>query len=338
MFINSAVSGQPAGGPAPGDGSGAIRSGLKRNGASEYMEKNEAGNAPAEAFVAEWMDAARGLWESMATLGADPPRPFGIPGKNQQEKMWKSWETGRKMVQSMTAWFSRPEAVEEMQKGLDAVPDLLTGLARRSMESHMELQRQWMDRAAMAGRDTRACGFGDIDQETFRFLRELYEKELRKFLEIPQLGLNRFHQEKFNRMVDRQTMFQTALAEFLHMFCLPIEKTTGVMQEKLEEMAETGELHDDIKNYYNLWVKILEGHYMTLLKSDEYTQVMDNTIASFVEYKAAREEFLCDMLRNLPVPTHRDMDALYKDLHVLKKKYRELSRKLDSRMSGEENA
>jgi hypothetical protein len=38
---------------------------------------------------------------------------------------------------------------------------------------------------------------------------------------------------------------------------------------------------------------------------------MDNTIAAFVDYKDAREDFLCDMLQSLPVPTNRDMDALY---------------------------
>ena len=302
------------------------------------METNEANHDTAEAFFIDWMDSARGIWENMAKLGADAPRNFGIPGKSQQKKMQKSWETGGKMFQSMMAGLGKPESVEEMLKGLDAAPELVTGLARQSWESYFDLQKQWMERAAKAGRATKAYSFEDIDQDTFKSLRALYEKEIQKFLHVPQLGLNRFHQEKFNRLVDNQALFQTSLGEFLYMFYVPIEKTTGVMQEKLEEMAEAGEIHEDFKVYYNMWIKILEGHYMTLLKSPEYVQVMDSTIESLVDYKAAKEDFLCDMLQNLPIPTNREMDALYKELHVLKKKFRELSRKLDSVVSEEENA
>jgi hypothetical protein len=110
------------------------------------------------------------------------------------------------------------------------------------------------------------------------------------------------------------------------------------MQEKLEEMAEAGELHDDAKAYYTMWIKILEGHYMTILKSPEYAQVMDNTIAAFVDYKDAREDFLCDMLQSLPVPTNRDMDALYKDFHAMKKRLREVTRELERHASEDDNA
>jgi hypothetical protein len=120
------------------------------------------------------------------------------------------------------------------------------------------------------------------------------------------------------------------VGEFLYMFYAPLEKTSGVMQERLEEMAEAGEVHSDAKAYYNMWIKILEGHYMTLLKSPEYAQVMDNTIASFVDYKSAKEDFLCDLLQHLPIPTNQEMDTLYKDFHTLKKKVRELSKKRDS--------
>jgi class III poly(R)-hydroxyalkanoic acid synthase PhaE subunit len=302
------------------------------------MEKNESNPSTAEAAVADWMNAAKSLWENFSQVGTDAPRSYSIPGKSQQEKLWKSWETGAKMFQAMAGYLGKPETAEEMLKGLDAAPDLMTGLVRQSWEGYFDLQKQWMERTAKIGRNTKAYSFEDIDQETFKSIRELYEKEFRKFLQIPQLGLNRFHQEKLNRLVDRQNLFQTALGEFLYMFYVPLEKTTGVMQEKLEEMAEAGELHDDAKAYYTMWIKILEGHYMTILKSPEYAQVMDNTIAAFVDYKDAREDFLCDMLQSLPVPTNRDMDALYKDFHAMKKKLREVTRELERHASEDDNA
>ncbi|MGD9878273.1 poly(R)-hydroxyalkanoic acid synthase subunit PhaE [Desulfococcus sp.] len=299
------------------------------------MDGRSKDSTNSEPLAGEWMKQFTAFWETMTQAGAGTFMPNGMPGKAQQEKLRKHWETGGKIFQAMTAFLNKPETLEGMLKGLDAAPDLLSQLVRQSWEGYFDLQRQWLERAAKMGSETRAYSFEDIDQDTFKFVRELYEKEFRKFLQIPQLGLTRFHQERFNEMIDCHNLFQTAIAEFIYIFYVPIEKTTAVMQEKLEAMAEAGELHDDFRTYYNMWIKTLEGHYMTLLKSPEYTQVMDNTIAALVKYKTAREDFVCDMLHNLPIPTHRDMDALYKDFYVLKKKVRELSRKLDNRLSEE---
>jgi hypothetical protein len=299
------------------------------------MEKDNNDPTGTEFLMGDWMNQVMGFWENMAKGGTEAFGSHGMPGKIHQEKTWKNWETGGKMFQAMMAFLGKPETVEGMLKGLDAAPDFLTRLSRQSWEGYFDLQKQWMERAAKVGSETKAYSFEDIDQDTFKSIRELYEKEFRKFLHVPQLGLTRFYQEKFNRLIDRHNLFQTALGELIYMFYVPIEKTTGVMQEKLEEMAEAGEIHDDFKAYYNMWIKILEGHYMTLLKSPEYAQVMDNTIEAFVDYKAVKEDFLCDLLQNLPIPTNRDMDALYKDFHVLKKKFRELSRKVDGHLSEE---
>lgn len=302
------------------------------------MEKNEPNHTPAAAWIADWMDAANSLWENMSNSEAGGPRMFELPGKSQQEKIQKSWESGAKMLQAMAASLGRPETVEASLKGLDTVPEIMGTLARQSWEGSLDLQKQWLERMGKVDQTTRSCCFEDLDQNTFRSIRDLYEKELRKFLQVPQLGLNRFHQEKVNRLIDSQTIFQTALGEFLYMFCLPFEKTAGAMQEKLEQMAAAGELHDDAKAYYNMWIKVLEGQYMTLLQSPEYAEAMDNAITSFVSFKSAREEVLCDMLKSLPIPTNQDMDALYKDVHILKKKFRELSKRLDAGAAEAEHA
>jgi len=145
---------------------------------------------------------------------------------------------------------------------------------------------------------------------------------------VPSLGLNRFHQERITRVMDKHNLFQTAFNEFLYVFHMPIKKASAVMQKKAEEMAEKGEYFTDFKEYYNQWVKELESQYMTLLKTSEYTQIMDDTIGAWVSYKEAREELLYDLLKQLPIPTNREMDELYKDFHHLKKQVRELSKEL----------
>ena len=68
---------------------------------------------------------------------------------------------------------------------------------------------------------------------------------------------------------------------------------------------------------------------MKLLQSPDYTRVMDKTIAALVDYRNARDEMMYDMLKNLPIPTNREMDELYKEFYELKKKVRKLSKKVD---------
>ena len=145
-------------------------------------------------------------------------------------------------------------------------------------------------------------------------------------MHIPQLGLARFYQERVSRALDEFNIFQANVAEFLHIFFLPMEKASKVMQEKLSEMAESGELPGDPKAYYQMWIKILEGHYMTLFKSPEYANAMGQTLNALENYKIAREKVIEDMLGMFPVPTQKDMDELYKELYHLKKKVKALEK------------
>ncbi len=286
-----------------------------------------------------WMNSAMSFWDQMVKMGAgtsaDPAKSAKSPA---QEAAIKSWETTGRIFKAALSSLSDPKNVDAMLKGADSIPEFMMTMGQQICESCFELQKQMIDRASKIGQQTKAYSFEDIDQEVFKSFREIYEKEFKKFFQIPQLGLTRFYQERYNRMIDKLNIFNTHLSEFVYLFYVPLEKATAVMQEKISQMAEKGELHDDIKVYYNNWVKILEGHYMTLLQSPEYTQALDNTISSLVEYREAKDDLLSDVLQFFPIPTNKEMDALYKEFHVLKRRIRELSQKLEEIESSKSKA
>ena len=277
-----------------------------------------------------WMNSAMSFWEQMVKMGAGASADSAKSAKNPtQQATIKSWETSGKIFKAILSSLSDPKNVDSMLKGTDSIPEFMMNMGQQICESCFELQKQMIDRASKIGQQTKAYSFEDIDQEVFRSFREIYEKEFKKFFQIPQLGLTRFYQERSNRLMDKLNTFNAHLSEFVYLFYVPIEKATAVMQEKISLMAEKGELHDDIKVYYNNWVKILEGHYMTLLQSPEYTQALDNTISSLVEYREAKDDLLSDVIQFFPIPTNKEMDALYKEFHVLKRRIREISQKLE---------
>ncbi len=304
-------------------------------------------------FITDWMKSFSDTMESMAATQA---RMFAFPADAEGKKAAetgkaagktsgktageaagddngrgtrKSWAAMGNTWQKMFSALMAPENLEANFKGAAAVPEVAMRLAQQTADAMMTLQTRWMERAAAIGQRTKAYNFENLDKEVFKSLREIYETEFQKYLNVPQLGLNRFYQERFNRFLDKMTLFQTTLSEFLQMFYIPIEKSAMVMQEKLEQMADKGDLKDDPQAFYRLWIKVLEGHYMNLLKSPEYLQTLHKTIESLVNYNQAREDFLQDIVRHLPVPTLKEMDELYKEIYLMKKQIRSLSKKVE---------
>jgi polyhydroxyalkanoate synthesis regulator phasin len=107
-----------------------------------------------------------------------------------------------------------------------------------------------------------------------------------------------------------------------------MEKSFKVLQEKLQSLAQEGLLPKEAKEQYAMWVKILEGHYMSLFKSKEYTDALHNTINKLEDFVLAKNETVRDFMQFLPVPTTKEMDDLYKEFHVLKKRVNQLEKKV----------
>jgi hypothetical protein len=228
---------------------------------------------------------------------------------------------------------SDPGVADPLFRGIGGIPEILMKAVQTGWERFFNLQRQWMEREGITEKKTEAYTFEDIDQDTFKAWMEIYEEEFRKFLNIPQLGLTRFYQERMSRLIEKFSLFQGTAAEFMRIIYLPMEKSFKVMVEEMEK-AEERRLPEGPQDSYRVWLKILEGHYMTLYKSSEYTQVLSKTLDAMEEFIIARQEVFQDLLQILPVATNKDMDELYKELYDLKKRVKQLEKKKGLRGGG----
>jgi hypothetical protein len=77
-----------------------------------------------------------------------------------------------------------------------------------------------------------------------------------------------------------------------------------------------------------MWLKILEGHYMTLFKSSDYTEALHRVLKHFENFMIVRNETMQDYLQMLPVVTNKDIDDLYKEFHLMKKRVNKLEKLL----------
>jgi len=282
-----------------------------------------------ESLLESWMRTSADFWSGSFSLWVKnieaPLQPLS-PTQTPRGRVQETWEAGIRSLQVMASLMKQPEAAEGIFKGIGAIPDVMAKLMKPGWEAFLHLQQDWMERAGRIGKSTAAYKFENLNQEAFSAWLAIYDREFRQFLQIPQLGLARFYQERINDTLDKFNILQATMAEFFSILFLPVEKSLKVLQHKLSEMADSGKLPENSKDYYRIWIKILEGHYMSLFKSPDYNQVMARTLDALGQYMTARRRIMEDALQFLPFPSHKDLDECYKEIYLLKKRVKDLEK------------
>jgi len=277
-----------------------------------------------------WMKTSQSFWEAFSTGSAAAPgeekKKNDASARGRSRSRRPSWEAAFKSWQALATVMTRPETMEAMTRGSEVLPDVLMQVVESNWNSFFTLQQMWMEKSAKIGKTAEAYNFENLDEDVFRLWNELYETEFKKYLKMPQVGLTRFYQERLQETTDKFAVFQSVMSEFISTIMMPMERSVTVMQEQLAAMADEDSLPDDPKEYYRMWIKILEGHYMMLYKSEEYTEVLHKTIAAVSDFVASRKQVLADMLQSLPVPTEKDMDDLAHEIYEIKKRLKALEK------------
>jgi len=298
------------------------------------MDSSHKQNADFNPFLSEWIKSATQIWESAAKLYPSPEDTAPADETTSDDpkgRTQKSWDGSFKVWQALSSAMGDPTFWGALLKGTNTMPEMFIKIANSGWESFLQMQQQWLEKAAPTGKKSQAYSFDHIDKDLFKIWSDVYENELRQYFNVPQLGLLRFHQEKLNRATDEFNRMTADVGAFMHLFSLPIEKSLTVMQTQLSQMADEGRLPENPKDYYNMWIKILEGHYMTLFKSPDYVQALGKTIETLSEFMAVRQEVIEDLLQSVPVPTQREVDDLYQEIYALKKRITMMERQQRTR-------
>jgi len=245
----------------------------------------------------------------------------------KREPLAEKMATAMKNWQTIAGLITSPGSISAMFNGISTLPEIVTEFSSSTMSSLSEIHQKMMESANRMGKSVEAYNFNSMDETLFHLWGQIYEKEFRKFLKLPQFGLAREYQERSNDMTDKFNLVHNHLAQFLHLLALPFQRSALVMQEQIQTLAERGELPEDPKVYYQMWIKILEGHFMTLFQTSEYIDALSKTLSAMGSFFQSRENVLEDMLHSLPVASRSEMDDLAREFHQLKKEIRMLKKK-----------
>jgi class III poly(R)-hydroxyalkanoic acid synthase PhaE subunit len=249
----------------------------------------------------------------------DPLQPKG--------RLDESLQATARMWQATIEAMGEPSALGNFQKAAGMMPNLTLDFTQTCLQGIAKLQGQAGEWITKRGAALTSADIQELDSELIKNLTETYEKELSRYLKVPQIGLNRLYQERMLHAVDKQNTLQLMLSEFLHMLYLPIEKSLNSLQQKMAEMTEAGPLDEKSKTYYKIWIKLLEGHYMELFKQPEYTDILCKTLSALNEFAQARQTVVNDLLKQINIPSNLDLDELSKEIYLLKKRVRVLEKK-----------
>jgi len=290
------------------------------------MEEKPSDAKPSEDFIQSWLHAATRFWSGFPGMSArrETDEGAGREGRARLSQdallsILKTWGT-------ISSALSRPSALDAVTNGMYSLPDVTAKFFQTGLSGFLKMTEKVQDKLREMGSTTEAYTFENLDEDTLKVWSDFYEKEIRQYLKVPQLGLVRFYQEHLNQAVDKLTILTATLAGFMQVLMLPMEKTFKVMQDRIEELFREGSIPEDPHELYRMWLKILEGHYMTLYKSPEYTKALSETLSALADYLSARNRILTDALQSLPIPTNKDLDELYAEIYQLKKRIRDLEK------------
>lgn len=289
------------------------------------MEQDQQNLPIPEPLLAARIKWTMDFWEALAQMGPSRARTSVTSAASPQGVKRPPGDFSQLALRMWEAFFSllsEPRTVDAVFKGIKAPSEITLKMAQTGWEGYFHLHRQWL----AGGGEGEALGFEDLDKDTFKIWAEIYERDFKQLLNLPLIGLIRFSQEKISRGMAKFGQYQAAMAEFMYLIYLPMKQSLRVMQEKLEEISRETELSEDFKEYYKMWLKILEGRYMILFKSPEYLRTLSYTLDALEDFTLAKQELLADSLKALSLPSLQEMDELYREIYLLKKRVKDLEK------------
>jgi len=182
-------------------------------------------------------------------------------------------------------------------------------------------QEQMASFGQTASSSTHGFSFTEAGKSEFRnrwqnFIRE----EMARCFQVTPIGPLRQYQEKTIRVIQAFAEWETACTEFCVLMNRPMEASFLDVEEKIRREGRTGGNKIPGKDLFPLWIDALERRYMDLYRSEEFMTSLGKTLNAVTSVTKAREDLMEDILKSLHVPTPRDMDELYREIYLLRKR------------------
>jgi polyhydroxyalkanoate synthase subunit PhaE len=279
----------------------------------------------AEPLLAAWIKWTMDFWETMAQMGPELARR---DGPEEATGSGDSWFAALNLWQAFFSLLTEAGTVAAVFQGIKAPSEIVLKMAQAGWGAYSHLHQQWLEGLGEASLAPGASDFETLDKDIFKICNDIYETDFSRLLDLPHLRLTGLSPDLINQALKNFNQFQTAMAEFIYLLFLPVKKSLRAMAG-VGGMGRSETPPEDFKEYYKAWLKILEGHYMTLFQSEEYIRTLSHALYALEDFTQAKDALLAEAMTALSLPSRRDLDALYREMYLLKKGVKKIAKKMD---------
>jgi class III poly(R)-hydroxyalkanoic acid synthase PhaE subunit len=293
------------------------------------MTQENSGHVAPEPLLAAWITWTMDFWDTMAQMGPGLGRvgQSGAQVSRETAGSGDPWLAALNLWQAFFSLLTEPGTVTAVFQGIQAPSKIILRMAQAGWGGYFYLHQQWLEGWQGNGSPSGEEGYENLDQDIFKACNEIFEQDFRRLLNLPHLCLDGLSQERVIRATVEYNRFQAAMAEFIYLLFLPVKKSLQAMGAVWVDDG-TEKPPEDFKEYYKRWLKILEGHYMTLFQSAEYIRTLTHTLNALEDFTLAKQELQSEAMAALGLPTRREIDDLYREIYLLKKSMKGLAQKI----------
>lgn len=179
-------------------------------------------------------------------------------------------------------------------------------------------------------------GHPDSFMSVFHHAYTSFDKSFGRFLRVHAVGKDREKVELALRGIDDLMVYVSRSVKYQQMMYVTGLKAFEKVIETLAGKIE----HDEIKSFnefYDLWTDVSEKKYLELGRTAEYSKIQGELLDSALTVRGHYFKLMELYLYDVPVALRSEMDDLYKTVYNLKKKVKDLEKKIEG-LTGEEAA
>lgn len=300
------------------------------------------GNGMQQLYSA-WSNA---VLDSLAAGGRDPTVKDNLGkllgGSNAYMKLYAIWQPLLKTMQEKTltpdlygklvnpaeyrdlldkVFGFDPEAARLMMEQATRLLELSTGSAQ-------QFTKPWAE--ATSASLNALPRFAEGHTESFitilHSLFNAFENSVGKVFHVPPVGKDREKLELLLRGIDDLTVYAAKATEYQHVMYVTGMAAMEKVIEKLAEKVRSGEEIKQFDEFFDIWIDVSEQSYFNLFQTEEFAKLQGELLDSALNVKMRFAKIMELSLYSYPVALRSEMDDLYKTVHALKKRVRELEK------------
>ncbi|MBF0383340.1 MAG: class III poly(R)-hydroxyalkanoic acid synthase subunit PhaE [Magnetococcales bacterium] len=154
------------------------------------------------------------------------------------------------------------------------------------------------------------------------------EKFFNDTLNMPGLGLNREKQEKLQKAIQLGIVYQKVMVEYQTIMNKSSAHAAELFRDRLVSMAQAGDSIKSLRDLHVMWVDCSEESNAKTVASPEYQEINPRLTNALLTLQKHLQSMTDDNMAALNMPTRKELNSAYLQIHDLKKKVRKLEGQL----------